>query len=194
VSAAYRRERGAAKTCLGYGFIAWTEIRAAIYRSRKLITITGDVFAAPRSRRYACAHADRPAREEQCLLHLLAAELDLNKCMGNLKGRKVITPVDIQSALPAKWHCVKWSEKGLSFIGSLTGPGGDAGGTDQNKEVEFAYPSLSCASHSKLQTKNSPHIRHTPTVSDRMHLHDLSRQAHPIPEPAFFVVKNGTKT
>lgn len=51
------------------------------------------------------------------------AELDLAKCMGNLKGRKVITPTDVQSALPGNTALpVKWSEKGLSFTGPLTGP------------------------------------------------------------------------
>jgi hypothetical protein len=51
------------------------------------------------------------------------SELDLSKCMGNLKGRKIITPTDIQSALPGEVALpVKWNEKGLSFIGNLTGP------------------------------------------------------------------------
>jgi hypothetical protein len=50
-------------------------------------------------------------------------EVDITKAMTKLKGRRVITPTDVQTAIGAMTaEPVQWSEKGLSFSGVLTGP------------------------------------------------------------------------
>ena len=64
-----------------------------------------------------------PAGKNSIYFIFSPSELDLAKCMGNLKGRKVVTPTDVQSALPGNVaQPVKWNERGLGFTGNLTGP------------------------------------------------------------------------
>jgi hypothetical protein len=50
------------------------------------------------------------------------SQVDLNNLIESLKGRKVVTPTDVQTALGATAVQVKWSSKGLNFSGSLSGP------------------------------------------------------------------------
>ncbi|MEJ0029233.1 MAG: DUF4384 domain-containing protein [Bacteroidota bacterium] len=47
--------------------------------------------------------------------------IDLTKTIAKLKGRKIITPNDVRAALSSTAPSIKWSNKDLSFSGSLTG-------------------------------------------------------------------------
>ncbi len=50
-------------------------------------------------------------------------EIDISKALAKLKGRRVITPTDVQSALGSmSTEPVTWDEAALSFTGKLTGP------------------------------------------------------------------------
>lgn len=51
-------------------------------------------------------------------------EIDISNVLDKLKGRKVVTPSDVQSALglPSSNDSLKWNEIGATFSGNLTSP------------------------------------------------------------------------
>lgn len=50
-------------------------------------------------------------------------EIDIAKTLGKLKGRRVITPTDVQTAIGSMpSEPVQWDEAALKFSGNLTGP------------------------------------------------------------------------